>query len=232
MATKSRIQHHTAKLYDLLAASETKLRQRTVTRFAEKLGLTYFKTVKAHDYGIPVVRGVTASLRQRDANVCIGSYHDYDMVYVERISSTVAPNTTATKHYWHVMEFDLHHAHDLPFIFVGTQLQSKDFYAKIIAEHREVRPLGLSRQQAKEFHGHYTILGSPADTVLIHTIFDDAIVKEVTTHKEPFAIEIQGDSLFIIADNPKTSEHMLTRMLQYGIWMAHHIDQLHQNVDQ
>lgn len=226
MTAHSRIQQHKAKLYDLLAASETRLRQRTVARFAQKFGLIYFKSVKAHDYAIPVIRGATAALQQHDAHFCIGSHDGYDMVYVQRTATVTAHNAAATTHYWHIMEFDLHHSHDLPFIFVGTQWQTKSFYNKLFAEHRQIRQIPLSVQVAKEFHGHYTVLGSPADAQLIHSIFNDTITKKISAHKEPFAIEVQGDSLYIMTDSQKTSDQTLVKMLHYGIWLARHIDQL------
>lgn len=222
----SRIQKHTAKLYDLLAASETKLQSKAVMRFAEKNALIYFKTVKAHDFSIPVIRGMTSALHQRDTDLCIGNHDGYDMVYVNRQTALSGSDGVSSEHRWHVMEFDLKQSVDLPLIIIGSANLSKAMYSKLFSENRQLRHMPLGHTGADAFHAHYTVLAAPANITLIHQILTDPIITKIAHHKEPFTIEIHQDSLYVITDSPKTSETLLTKMMHYGIWLARHIDSL------
>lgn len=220
----SRIQYHTAKIYDLLAASEVRLQSRAVVQFAEKHKLIYFRTVNVHDYSVPVVRGVTAALHQRDKNLCIGAHDGYDLVYVQRQTTEKDVNGIEAVHNWHVMEFDLKKSTDQPLVIVGASSLDKPFYAKVLSEHRQLRHIPLSHATANAFQDHYTVLGSLADTEHINRLLPSDITTKMARHKEPFSIELYEDSLFVFVNNQKVSDQLLTKMMHYGIWLARHID--------
>lgn len=221
------LQKQTSKLYDLFAASETRLQSRAIMKFAEKNSLIYFKSVKAHDFSIPIIRGMTSALHQRDTNICIGTHDHYDMVYVRRYMSLVDHNdSTSTSYQWHVMEFDLKRATDLPTVIIGSSSLPKAFYAKLLNENRQLRHMPLNHPSAPLFHAHYAVLAAPVDVQLVHQLLPEAVISKIAHHKQEFTIEIHEDRLFVALHSSKTSEDMLTKMMHYGIWLARHIDSL------
>lgn len=220
----SRLQQHTAKIYDMFAASEVRLQSRAVMQFAQKHKLIYFKTVNVHDYSVPVVRGVTAALHQRDRNLCIGTHDGFDLVYVQRQTTEKDSTGTESVRDWHVMEFDLKTADNQPLIMIGAANLDKSFYSKVISEHRQLRHIPLQHEASSVFQHHYTVLGSLADTQHIHKVLSKEITEKMSHHKEPFSIELYEDSLFVFTNSQKGSEQLLTKMMHYGIWLARHID--------
>lgn len=221
-----RLKHRVSHAYDALGLSDNAMRRRAIAKFAHKFGLIYFRTIDASSPRISLVRGVTNEIGQKDSNMCIGAHDGYDMVFIERDVILRSPDQSARRHRWHIMEFDLHSHDNLPFLFVGTKQQSKAFYSKLFTLHRDVRHVDATFLQAsKHFYPHYSIVASPAAHLFVARILTQEITDAMAKYQYPFAIEIHGDSLFVISEaTSATSVQSLTRMMHYGIWLARHID--------
>lgn len=214
----------TAKLS--AAFKGTSQRQKAVVRFAKKHDLIYFHSAHPEGGDAPVLRGSSVSVDQVDANFCIGSHAGYDMAFVERLASVAFENYKSTIHRWYVLQIDLKHAHDLPFVFVGTKQQPKAYYARILTSQRDARYLTIGENDEKGalFHATYALLASPAELHLLHKLFTNEVIESVATYKYPFAVEIEGDSLMVMTEAVRPSEQLLDELLHYGLWFAKEID--------
>lgn len=222
-----RLKRQVSQAYDAIGLSESAARRRVIARFAQKFKLIYFRTIDTSSSRVSIVRGVTSSIDQQDSNMCIGMHDGYDMVFIERVATIEAPGHTPSRHRWHIMEFDLHSHNNLPFLFVGTKQQSKAFYEKLFTLHREVRHVDPATylQSPRHFHTNYTVVASPSEHLFAARVLSEEITATMAKHQQPFAIEIQGDSLYVITEATATTTlQSLTKMLHYGIWLARHID--------
>lgn len=200
--------------------------KKAAKKFAKENKLIYFESIDPDGQPLPVIRGAKMSLDQVDANYCFGTHANYDVVLADRTATIRYDGYKGSPHHWYVLEIDLHKA-SLPYMFIGTRQQTKAFYAGVLSAHRELRYLTLasSAARAAAFHGHYAVLASPADTHTLYRLFDETMINTLGGHKYPFAMEFDGDSLYIITDTKKASQQLLAKLLHYGLWLAKEVDQ-------
>jgi hypothetical protein len=203
------------------------LRRCVVINFARQHKLIYFRSVSHEGQSAPIIRGSTTSSDQVDANICIGTHAGYDLALVERTASVSFAAYKTTVHRWYVLQIDLNKANSLPFIFIGTKQQTKAYYARLLTAHRELRYLTVdsAAEQNHTFHSHYAVLSSPAETPVLYRLLNDEVMDTMASHKYPFAIEIEDDTLYVITEATKPSQQLLDKLLHYGLWMAKEIDQ-------
>jgi hypothetical protein len=201
-------------------------RRRAMVNFAHKHELIYFASVSSENESTPVIRGSTVAPGYIDSNYCIGTHAGYDMAIVERLADVAFDGYKTTMHRWYVLEIDLKNVSNLPFIFIGTKQQTKAYYAKLLMTHRNLRYLALDSAAygGAAFHSHYAVLGTPSDVPLIYRLLTDEIIDTLATHKYPFAVEIEGDSLYIFTESTKQNQQLLDKLLHFGLWMAGEID--------
>lgn len=213
-------------VYNRAGVGQQSLHRRSVTKFADHYGLTYFGSIHPSTYHLSTIRGVTSSLNQKDMHICIGTHDGYDVMYLERLAMIEHPDFEPASHRWHIMSFDLHSHRNLPFIFIGTRQQSHAFYAKLFTSHRDVRHIDTSYLSAPtHFSSHYTVIASPAEQLALARVLTTPITATMAKYQHPFAIEIFEDTLYVITESRQTSESQLVKMLHYGLWLARHIDQ-------
>ena len=225
----SRINTQLQSAYDRTGLSESSNQRRAVAKFAKQFHFVHFAAASSSTSQLSVIRGATASIDQQDRNICIGTHDGYDIAFVERTATTAFgtdPHYHPAVHRWHIMEFDLHSHSNLPFVFIGTKQQSRTFYAKLFSLHREVRHIDPSDYTRNPVHfgRHYSVITSPAEQQLLSQLLTEHITDTMAKHQQPFAIEIQNDSLFVITEVAQTSVQSLTKMLHYGLWLTKHID--------
>jgi hypothetical protein len=216
-----------ARTYQRIGGSDVVKRRVVMTEFAQKHDLLYFHTVSSDNESAPIIRGTTTSPKQVDSNFSIGTHAGYDMALIERASDVEFIGFESSYHRWYVLQIDLKHARNVPFIFLGTQQLTKAFYAKVLTSHRDIRYLQLESQSLSHaaFHGHYAIIASPSTYSLLHEIFDEEAITMIATHKRPFSVEIENDSLILFTEAEKASEQLLDKLLHYGLWLAKRIDE-------
>lgn len=221
----SRITTHLKTAYDKAGLSDRASRKRAAMKFAQTHNLIYFGSSKATSANMQIVRGVTGSIDQQDRNICIGTHAGYDIVFLERTATVGHPDYPASSHQWLIMGFDLHTHSNLPFTFIGTRQQSRAFYARLFSTRREVRQLDpLMFNAPHHFASHYTVIASPAEQLFLAQLLTTPVTTDMARHQHPFAIEIQADTLYVIAEAQQVNEGLLSKMLHYGLWIAGHID--------
>lgn len=202
------------------------VRRRIIVTFAKKYNLTYFQSVNPEGFDLPVIRGSTLRPEHSDRNYCIGPHAGYDVSFVERTARVSFKDYKPSLHKWYVLQIDLKHADNLPYIFIGTHQQTKAYYAGLLASHRQLEHLMLDTDSPKsaKFHSNYVVLSSPAAIWAITNIFDDMTIDSMATHHYPFSVEIEADSIIITTDAEKPSLQLMDKLLHFGLWFAKHLD--------
>lgn len=215
------------RAYNRVGGPDVVKRREIATSFAKKHDLIYFHTVGAESDNAPIIRGSTANPKQIDSNFCIGTHAGYDMALIERSADVEFVGFETTSHKWYVLEIDLKQTRHAPYIFMGTRQLTKAFYAKVLVSHRDVRYLQLEtvNPHSAAFHGTYALVSSANSLPLLHSIFSDESLAMIAAHKNPFTIEVEGDSLILFTDAEKPSEQLLDKLLHYGLWFARKLDE-------
>lgn len=201
--------------------------RRIIQAFGDEFGLVYFGHVSSTNDEYRMVRGLTLSTKHHDLHYCVGTYEDYDVVFVERSDQLLHPaRRTKESHRWHIMEFDLKTTADLPHIFVGLHAHSDTFYSQLFTKYPELRALPLAELGAyqPEFLAKYRVYGPPARVVEVGRLLPPPIADMISTHFGALAIEVHESSLFIYSERTRLSRQLLEGMLKNGAWLARHID--------
>lgn len=198
-----------------------------IVDFAEKNGLVYFGRVLQTDDDHKIVKGLTVSVNHYDQHYCVGTYEGYDVCFVERSDTLISgKNRTKKTHKWHIFEFDLLAAKDLPHTFVGMHSHSESFYLQLFTKFPQLRAvsLGMLGEHASEFLHKYRVYAVPGDTLEVEKILSPLVTEMVSRHFGALAIELQGSSLYIYSEKAVLSEQLLDAMIKNGRWLADHID--------
>jgi hypothetical protein len=201
--------------------------RKIIRSFADKHGLVYFGFVSQRDDEHRIVRGLTLSTKHRDEHYCIGTFEDYDVVFVQRKDSLRSKQLGSKKaHCWHIFEFDLRTRRSLPHIFVGSLTHSEEFYMQFFTKFPTMRAVHLGRttDQSPHFDAHFRVYTSPAALLEIGQLLTPEIISTVTKHFGNLAFEIIDDSLFIYSENTSLTNSLLEAMIKNGRWLAESID--------
>lgn len=223
--TPKQLKKRAVRAYHRVGGSDVVKRRDVAMAFAEKHGLVYFHTVSADSDKAPVIRGSTVAPKHIDSNFCLGTHAGYDMAIIERTADVEFGDFEPSFHHWYVLEIDLKHARELPYLFVGTKQQSKAYYARVLTSHRGVAHLQFHSKAHAGFGGNYVVIASPNDLPLLERLFDDETVAMMAAHKWPFSLETDGDSIILTTLAEKPSEQLIDKLLHYGLWFAKRIDE-------
>lgn len=198
-------------------------KKRSITKFCEEVGLVYFGFVSQRDDDHHIVRGLTVSNKHQDHHYCIGSHGGYDVVFVER-SDTILTNH---HHVWHIMEFDLKYARELPHIFVGSPTHGLGFHSLLKAKYPQLHSahLGVFGRHSTEFIDYFKIFAKPDQWLAAERIFTPDITAQIGKHFRGLVLEIINDSLYIYSEKAFITHELLTTMLANGLWLARAIDE-------
>lgn len=217
--------HHVRKASALIvgapsrAAAEHQARK-AFTGFAKRHKFVYFSKLNAHRDDTHVIRGITLGISAGDSNHIVGTHSGYDIVGVLRQNAVISNRS------WVVMQFDLHTAVSLPHIIIGHQSEAKPLLDSLHGIHRDLRehlPSEVATHHAK-FAKHYIVYAPPAHAPLVDHIVSTELTAAVVDRLGKIVIEIEGDSVYLCADNPTVNIHYLDKMMHYGIEFAKHID--------
>ncbi len=204
----------------LVPGSSTK---RTIMDFADSVGMVYFGYVSQRSDDHHILRGMTVSTKHHDDHYCIGTYEDYDVVFVER-SDTLR---NGKKHVWHVMEFDLKSASDIPHGFVGSGKHGNGFHELLELKYPALLPiqLGSSEQYPLEFTSKFSLYTTPGHALTLEKLITPSVATTLATHFSGLVIEITDQAVYIYSEKPSLSKELLATMLKNGAWLASQIDQ-------
>ncbi|MDQ5932714.1 MAG: hypothetical protein QG649_799 [Patescibacteria group bacterium] len=204
------------------------LSKRIVKSFAEEHGLVCFGYVSQRTDEHHIVRGMTVSTKHHDDHYCIGTFDGYDVVFVERADTL----QTGKKHIWHIMEFDLRVARDIPHVFIGPDRHGNGFHELLSIKYSSMQPaqLGATAQYPDSFAKSFTLYCTPAHAIEIEQVINPELAHTIATHYEGLVLEIAHDSLFVYSERSHMTPALLSTMLKNGVWLAEKIDQKSQHV--
>jgi len=194
--------------------------------FAEKVGLVYFGYVDQRNDDHRLVRGLTVSADHRDNHYCIGTYHDYDVTFVERTDTISFPGKASKTHDWLIMAFDLRTTIDLPHVFIGLHSHNDTFYAHLFTKFSNLAKvhLGTFSVYPQEFTQRYTLYAPPSEAISAEILFDAGVAKNIGDHFGNMTIEVANGCVYLYTDGQRPTAALLEKMLQYGVWLATTID--------
>jgi hypothetical protein len=209
------------------ALTKTRQEKRTIIQFAKKAGLVYFGSISVQSNDSRLVRGVTLSTSYNDSHYCFGAHDGYDIVCVQRLAQVRAPGQPSTKHRWFIMEFDLHTATALPHIVIGRRDQANLLYANMLSVQRDMQPHAFADPDGhhKDFARHFVTFAPPAHAPMVEFIVSPELTSAIVNHFKHLMIEVEGDSVYLLVDNPTITMGFLNKMMHYGIQFAKHIDE-------
>jgi len=200
--------------------------KRIITKFADMFGLVHFGFVSQHDDEHRIVRGMTLSTNHRDEHYCIGTYENYDVIYVKRTDTLHTKTNKRTTHTWHIMAFDLKTSRELPHFFVGFHDQSEEFYMRCFARFPAMRHLKLGHLSAypPTFDVQYRLFANPATSLEIEQIITPAIAATITTHFKGLSFEVTENTLLVYSEHSRITMDLLETILKNGRWLAEALD--------
>ncbi len=197
--------------------------KRLIADMAEEAGLVYFGYVSQRDDEHHIVRGMTVSTKHRDDHYCIGTYENYDVVFVERSDSL----RNGKKHAWHVVEFDLKTHADIPHLFIGSGRHGHGFHELLDTKYPSLKAieLGSTAQYSHEFSSRFNIYTTPAHAVTAEQLITPLVASTIASHFEGLAIEVTQEALYIYSEKLHVSKNLLSTMLKNGAWLAEKLDE-------
>lgn len=201
-------------------------RKRIIVDFASKNDLVYFGYVNQRTDEHKLVRGLTASPTHRDNHYCIGSVENYDIILVERESEVTHPGKPPESTTWLILSIDLRQNKDLPHVFFDAGPRNEVFYANLFTKFAKLRQMDFltHSNHSHEFLENYKTF-APADRILdVERLFTPEVTSNLGEHFKPLDIEIEGDTLYLYADNLPLTPSLLDAMLKNGLWLADKLD--------
>jgi len=197
--------------------------RRLVTDFAERSGMVYFGYVSQRSDEHHIVRGLTVSTKHVDDHYCIGTYDQYDVMFVER--SDVLKS--GKRHVWHIMEFDLKTPSDIPHFFIGSSKHGLGFHELLGTKYPTLHAItpGATGQYPDSFTSYFSSYVTPAHSVVMESLITPEIAETIADHFKGVVMEITEQALYLYSEKSHLTSELLDTMLQNGVWLAKQIDQ-------
>lgn len=191
--------------------------------FADDAGLVYFGYVSQRSDEHHILRGMTVSTKHHDDHYCIGTYENYDVVFVERSDEL----HSGKKHVWHIMEFDLKTTSDIPHAFIGSGKHGQGFHELLSTKYPALQPTppGQTGPYPSSFTTRFSLYVTPAHAVSIEQLVTPTLAATIADHFSGLVIEITDRALYIYSEKPHLSRELLDTMLRNGAWLAAQLDE-------
>ena len=205
----------------------SRMTQRTITRFAEKVGLVYFGYVDQKNDEHRLVRGHTVSATHLDSHYCIGTVKSYDVILVSRNDVVRLPTdkTKEVRCHWLIYTIDLHTHTEIPHFYVGHH--SRD--AVFAASYEQLYPLALGALDSypAQFNSQYTVYGTAGHLLDIERTVTPAMTEVIAAHFAGASFEIEDGTIYLYIESERPSEALLEKLLSNGLWLAQSIDAIY-----
>lgn len=201
--------------------------KRVITHFADQFGLVYFGFVSQRDDEHRIVHGLTLSPHHRDAHYCIGTYENYDVVYVERSDRLQNGTKKSRSVQWQIMTFDLKTTRDLPHMLLSSPLHQNNLQRQFNTKFSTKRLLALGHTQEYDASvlSRYQVYAKPADITAVENIITPKVSTILAEHFKGLSFEISRQVLYVYSEHPHATRPLLEAMLKNGKWLAEIIDQ-------
>lgn len=200
----------------------TRMTKRTISEFAEKVGLVYFGYVDQRDDDHRLVRGHTVSRTHMDNHYCIGTVRGYDVVLVSRNDMVRTRSGKLERCHWLIYTIDLHTKQAVPHMYIGHK--SRD--AQFAASYELLTPLSIGHfgVYPRQFLNEYTVYGKPTHALEIEQYISPQVAEVIATHFKSASFEIEDGTVFLYVESEHPSEATLEKLLSNGLWIAEVID--------
>lgn len=200
--------------------------KRMIMDFADRSNMLYFGFVSQLSDEHRMVRGMTVSTKHQDHHYCVGTYHSYDTVFVERTDTLL---TSGHEHTWHIMEFDLHTKVDLPHVFIGSTQHGNGFHSLLKAKYSSMLAMPMPNYP-QSFLDYFSVYVNPSQQMDAEVLIDPTTAEMIGTHFKGLVVEIHDSSLYIYSEKPTLSGALLDTMIANGVWLAQHLDERSQRL--
>lgn len=200
----------------------TRITKRTISQFAEKVGLVYFGYVDQRDDDHRLVRGHTVSRTHVDNHYCIGTVNGYDVVLVSRNDMVRARSGKLERCHWLIYTIDLHTKQSVPHMYVGHK--SRD--AQFAASYEQLMPLSIGHfgTYSRQFLNEYTVYGKATHALEIEQYITPQVAEVIASHFRGASFEVEDSTVFLYVESEHPSEALLEKLLSNGLWLAEVID--------
>jgi hypothetical protein len=197
--------------------------KKVITEFAEDAGMVYFGYVSQRDDEHHIVRGMTVSNKHHDDHYCIGTYEQYDVVFVERTDTL----RNGKKHRWHIMEFDLKSTADIPHAFIGSGRHGHGFHELLDVKYPALQPvaIGAVNSYPQAFTSKFKIYTTPAHALMFERLITPEVAAMLASHFTGLVMEITEQALYVYSEKSHLTKELLDTMLKNGAWLATQLDQ-------
>lgn len=208
-------------------AAESISRKRLMVEFAERNGLVYFGYVNQRTDEHKLVRGMTASPTHRDSHYCIGSVDGYDVVLVERRTEESFPGKPLHATTWMIAAIDLKRRRDIPHTFFDSGPRNETFYANLFTKFSKLRQIDFTSTLPPDsaFAKHYKVFAQSDRILDVEQLFTQEVTEAMGKHFSPLDVEVEGDMIYLYADNFTLTAELLDAMLKNGLWLAARLDE-------
>lgn len=196
--------------------------KRLITAFAERSGMVYFGYVSQRSDEHHIVRGLTVSTQHVDDHYCIGTYEQYDVVFVERTDTL----KSGKEHTWHIMEIDLKTDTDIPHFFLGSSKHGLGFHELLSIKYPSLHPtsLGATAEYPSSFTTYFSSYVTPAHLIAMERLITPEIAETIADHFKGVVVEVTEQALYLYSEKSHLSAELLDTMLQNGVWLAKQLD--------
>jgi len=197
-----------------------------IVKFADKLGLTYFGSVNQHTDDHKIIRGFTVSQSHKDANFCVGTVGEYDVMMVDRSDAVWNDDGSISIHNWIIMAIDLKTKQDLPHFFISAHNYKLEPYKSFFTTFPAIKEisLGTFEQYTPEFVSRFKLYSRPNMAVKTQNLIPSSVARVLSAHFWPLSAEQNENVLYIYSANQRISLGLLETMLENGLWLAAHLD--------
>ena len=201
-------------------------RRHVITRFTDKLGLTYFGSVNQRIDDHKVVRGFTVSQSHQDDHYSVGTVADYDITIVDRSDVVWNADSTISIYNWIIMEFDLKTEHDLPHFFISAKGHDIKPYKSFFTAFPAIKEihLGSMERYTAEFTSRYNMYSRPNMAIKTQHLLPPSVARIMAAHFWPLSAEQNEHKLYVYSVNQRITLGLLETMLENGLWLASHLD--------
>lgn len=196
--------------------------KKTIVEFADAVGMVYFGYVSQRSDDHHIVRGMTVSNKHHDDHYCIGTYDEYDVIFVER-SDTLK---SGKKHTWHIFEIDLKTDSDIPHAFIGSGTHGHGFHELLGIKYPSLlaTDLGATAEYPGDFSKRFKSYVTPAHAVALEQLITPSVAQILATHFSGLVVEIKDNAMFVYSEKGHLTTDLLTTMLKNGVWLAEQLD--------
>jgi len=200
----------------------TRITKRTISDFAEKVGLVYFGYVDQRDDEHRLIRGHTVSRTHVDNHYCIGTVRGYDVVLVSRNDMIRTRSGKLERCHWLIYTVDLHTKQSVPHMYIGHA--SRD--AQFAASYEQLMPLSIGHFGAypQRFLNDYTTYGKATHALEIEHYISPQVAEVIMTHFRGASFEIEDGTVFLYVESEHPTEAQLEKLLSNALWLAEVID--------